>query len=47
MGGSEDIKGGLQKVLDTRKGRPEKIVGLGGGLGKFVYFKANRREGGS
>ena len=38
--------GGLQKFLDTRKGISEKIVGLGGGLRKFVYFKNNRRRGG-
>ena len=33
MGGDEDIEGGLQKVLDTRKGGSEKIVELGGGGG--------------
>ena len=43
--GDEDIEEGegLQKFLDTRKGGSEKIVGLGGGLRKFVYFKTNRR----
>ena len=33
--------GGLRKFLDTRKGGSEKIVGLGRGLRKFVYFKTN------
>ena len=42
-GGNEDIEGALQKFLDTPKGGSEKIVGLGGGLRKFVYFKANTR----
>ena len=41
--GDEDIEGGLQKFLDTRKGGSEKI--RGGGLQKFVYFKTNRRGG--
>ena len=42
--GNEDIEGGggggggLQKFLDTRKGGSEKIVGIGGGLQKLVYF---------
>ena len=40
-GGDEDIEGGLQKFLDTRRGGSEKIVALGGGLRKFVYFKTN------
>ena len=40
--GDEDIEGGLQKFLDTRKGGSEKIRG---GLQKFVYFKTNRRVG--
>ena len=30
-GGGEDIEGGLQKFLDTRRGGSEKIVALGGG----------------
>ena len=30
-GGDEDIEGGLRKFLDTRRGRSEKIVALGGG----------------
>ena len=46
--GDGDIEGGLQKFLDTWKGGSEKIVGLeGGGLQKFVYFKANKRGGGA
>ena len=40
-GGDEDIEGGLRKFLDTRRGGSEKIVALGGGLRKFVYFKTN------
>ena len=40
-GGDEDIEGGLRKFLDTRRGGSEKIVVLGGGLRKFVYFKTN------
>ena len=36
-------EGGLQKFLDTREGASEKIVGLGGGHRKFVYFKTIRR----
>ena len=39
--GDEDIEGGLRKFLDTRRGGSEKIVALGGGLRKFVYFKTN------
>ena len=35
-GVDEDIEGGLQKFLDTRKGGSEEI--RGGGLRKFVYF---------
>ena len=42
--GDEDIEGGLQKCLDTRKGALKKL-GRGGGLRKFVYFKTNRRGG--
>ena len=38
---NEDIEGGLRKFLDTRRGGNEKIVGLGGGLPKFVYLKTN------
>ena len=37
------LRGGLRKFLDTRKGRSEKIVELGGSLRKFLYFKTNRR----
>ena len=44
-GKDEDIEGGLQKFLDTRKGGSEKIRG-GGGLGKFVYFKNQQEWGG-
>ena len=43
--GDEDIEEGLQKFLDTRKGVSEKIVGLGDGLSKFIYFKTDRRWG--
>ena len=42
-GWDEDIDGGLRKYIDTGKGGSEKIVGLGGGLRKFAYFKTNRR----
>ena len=45
--GDEDIEGELWKFLDTRKGGSEKIVGLEGGLQKFVYFKANTRGRGA
>ena len=34
-GGDEDIEGGLRKLLDTRKGGSQKIVGLGGGVPKM------------
>ena len=44
--GDEHIEGGLRKLLDTRKGGSEEIVGLVGGLRKLVYFKTNRRGGG-
>ena len=44
--GNEDIEGGLQNFLDTRKGGSEKIRG-GGGFQKFVYFKTKRSGGGS
>ena len=39
-GGGEDIEGGggLQKILDTRKGALKKL-GEEGGLRKFVYLK--------
>ena len=37
---------GLQKFLSTRKGVLEKVVGLGGGLRKSVYFETNRTEPG-
>ena len=40
--GDEDIEGGLQKFLDSRKGGYEKIRV---GLQKFVYFETNRRGG--
>ena len=40
-GGDEDIEGGLRKFLNTRKGGSKKLGG--GGLGKSVYFKTNRR----
>ena len=41
--GGENIEvgGGLRKFLDTRRGDSEKIVGLGGGLRKSVYFKTD------
>ena len=41
----EGIEGGLQEILDTEKGGSEKIVGLGGGVQKFVYFITNRKDG--
>ena len=43
--GDENIEGGrLEKVLDTRKGRSEKI--RGGAPKIFVYFKTDSRGGG-
>ena len=36
----------LRKFLDTRKGNSERIVGLGEGLQKFVYFKTKGGRGG-
>ena len=41
--GDEDIEGGLRKFFDIQEGGSVKIVGLGGGLRKFVYFKTNRK----
>ena len=40
MGGG---RGASKNLLDTQKGCSENIVGLGGGLQKFVHFKTNRR----
>ena len=46
-GGGGVREGGLWKALDKRKDWGFwKIVGLGGGLPKFEYFKTNRRGGG-
>ena len=36
--------GGLRKFLDTRKGRSEKIVGLGGEAPKICILQ-NQQEG--
>ena len=37
--GDEDIDGGeAPKISDIRKGGSEKIVGLGGGFRKSVYY---------
>ena len=36
---------GFQTFLDTKKGGSEKIVGLGGGLRNFVFFKTKGRGG--
>ena len=38
-GGDEDIGGGLRKFLDTRRGRSEKIVVLGGGAPKIFILQ--------
>ena len=38
--------GGLQKVLDSRKGGSEKIVGLGGGaVAPKICILENQQEG--
>ena len=43
--GDEDIEGGLQTFLDTRKGGSEKIVGLGGGGSENLYTSKPAGEG--
>ena len=41
------LRGGLQKLLDTRQGGSENIVGLGGGSENLYTSKpTRRREGG-
>ena len=44
-GWDEDIEGGLQKLVDTRKGDSEKIVGLGGGGSENLYTSKATGEG--
>ena len=44
--GDEDIEGGLRKSLDTRKGGPEKIVGLGLGGGGSENLYTSKQTGG-
>ena len=43
--GNEDIEGGGAPNIfrHLKGGGSEKIVGLGGGLRKFAYFKTNRK----
>ena len=41
------LRGGLRKSLDTRKGDPEKIIGLGlGGWAPKICILQNQQEGG-
>ena len=41
----EDIEGGSENFKTPERGALKKIVGLGGRLRKFVYFKTNGRRG--
>ena len=43
--GVKILRRGPNIFRHLKRGSSEKIVGLGGGLRKFVYFKTNRRGG--
>ena len=46
-GRDEDIEGGLQKLVDTRKGDSEKIVGLGRGAPKICILQKQQERAAS
>ena len=46
-GWDEDIEGGLQKLMDTRKGDSEKIAGLGGGAPEICILQKQQERGAS